>query len=355
MKRPLILALIVLTLFSYGAAQQQQKLSNEKLTSDDALPELVFEDFDFEKSIHSGSNVIPQTLQNATRIVFNKELVKFSDGTNEIAVPVDLEESFEDVGSDGHYFWIFVVKENANLPKVHNITIETSYPVEDMENIEPIMGAEYAPLKITVGDVGNYYPKRFKQWKALKRKMLPSFPTNAEYYGNLDWASHDHSPEGLEDYHQSTYIDMDINQDGIDDVVAFNYESLCIYFFDAENAVISEKTFKVQNEFAKSRIENVVCHPDGDMVIRTEWINNRGASGSDNYTAHYQDDDLYLIGYDCHYQPSTFETYNLLTYTKEKESGLIGDDKKTTTTLKKLPLKKLSDIKIGEYNCNDYE
>ena len=370
MKRNIILALIALALVSCGGTQQQN-LSNENQTdsfatlvdaaatentSEIAFPELVFEDFDFEKSADAGSNLVQQTLQNATRIVFNKEMVKFSDGTNEIVVPVDQEKSYEDIISDGHYSWTFVMKENDKLPETKVISIETSWPVEHMEKMEPDMGAENAPLMITVDNICNYYPKRFKQWKALRRKLLPSFPTNAEYYENLDWAGHDHSAEGLEKYHPMTYFDYDINQDGTDDMVAFNSESLSIYFFDAENAVTAEKTFKVENEYAKSTIENVAFNPDGDMVIQTEWINERGASGGDDYTVRYQDDDFYLIGYDCQYQPATNDSYDLLTYTKKTESGMNEDDmKRTTSTLKKLPLKKLSDIKIGQYNCDDYE
>ena len=370
MKRHIILALIALALVSCGEAQQQ-KLSNENLTDNFAalvntaatentneitFPELVFEDFDFEKSVDAGSNVIPQVLQNATRIVFNKEMVKFSDGTNEIVVPVDLEKSYEDVGSDGHYSWTFVVKENDKLPETKDISIETSWPVEDMEQMEPNLGAEFASLKITVDNICNYYPKRFKQWKALRRKMLPSFPTNAEYYENLDWASHDHTPEGLEVYHPMTYFDYDINQDGIDDMIAFNSKSFSVYFFDTENDITTEKTFKVENEYAKSTIEDVAFNLNGDLVIQTEWINSRGASGGDDYTVRYQDDDFYLIGYDCQYQPATSDSYDLLTYTKRTVSGMRDDDmKRTTSTLKKLPLKKLSDIKIGQYNCDDYE
>lgn len=371
MKWHIILALITLALVSCGGAQQQ-KLSNENLTDnfaalvnttatentgENAFPELVFEDFDIEKSVDAGSNVIPQVLQNATRIAFNNDQVKFTDGTNEISIPLDFNESYEEIASDGTYSWTFVVKENDKLPKENYISIETSWPVEHMEKMEPYLGAEYAPLAIIVDNTCDYYPKRFKQWKALKRKMLPSYPSNAEYYENLDWASHDHTPEGLEVYHPMKYFDYDINQDGIDDMIAFNSESLSVYYLDAQDAITSEKTFKAQNDFAKSMIEDVTYNPeDGVMVIRTEWSNDRGASGSDDYTVRYQDGDFYLISYECQYPPCTSETYDLLTYKKITESGYCdGDMERTTSTLKELPLKKLSDIKIGQYHCQDYE
>lgn len=219
MKRHILLVLIAMALVSCGGTQQQQNPSDESPTVDtttvvEPTPEpvaevetieeevpsgLVFEDCDFERSADAGSRVIPPVLQNATRIVFDEDVVRFFDGTNEFAIQIDLKESYEDVASDGHYFWTFVVKDNADLPGVNDIYIETSYPVEVMEKMEPIMGAENAPLKITVDNMANYYPKRFKQWKNLKRKMLPSFPTDEEYHENMDWANTDHSAEALEE------------------------------------------------------------------------------------------------------------------------------------------------------------
>ena len=219
MKRHILLALLALALVSCGGAQQQQNPSDESPTVDTAIvveptPEpvaevetteeevpsgLVFDDCDFERSADAGTNVIPQVLQNATRIVFDEDVVRFSDGTNELAISVDLEKSYEDVSSDGYYSWTFVVKDNADLPRVNVIYIETSYPVEVMEKMEPIMGAENAPLKITVDNMANYYPKRFKQWDSLKRKMLPSYPTDEEYHENMNWANTDHSAEALEE------------------------------------------------------------------------------------------------------------------------------------------------------------
>ena len=219
MKRHILLALIAWALVSCGGAQQQLNPSVESPTVDSATvveptPEpvaevetveeeipsgLVFEDCDFEKSIDAESIAIPQVLLNATKVIFDEDIVKFSDSTNEFVIQIDLNESYEDVSSDGHYSWTFVVKDNADLPRVNDIYIETSYPVEAMEEMEPFMGAEHAPLKITVNDIGIYYPKRFKQWKALRRKMLPSFPTDEEYFDNLEWANTDHNPEALEE------------------------------------------------------------------------------------------------------------------------------------------------------------
>ena len=219
MKRHLFLALVALALVSCGGAQQQQNPPVESPTVDTATvveptPEpvgevetaeeevpsgWVFEDCDFEKSADVGSRAIPEVLLNATKVIFDEDVVKFSDGTNELAVQIDLKESYEDVSSDGHYSWTFVVKDNADLLRVNDIYIETSYPVEAMEEMEPFMGAEHAPLKISVNDIGIYYPKRFKQWKALRRKIMPSFPTDEEYYENFEWANTDHNLEAFEE------------------------------------------------------------------------------------------------------------------------------------------------------------
>jgi hypothetical protein len=368
MKRHIILALIALTLVSYGGAQQQN-LSNEKLIDnfaalvdtpatenpdENTFPELVFEDFDFEKADDNESVVVPQVLLNAQKIIINGKQVKITDGKKEITAQIDLKESYEDISSDGVYSWVFNTKDNDALPRVNYISIETNYPVEHMEQMQPYMGAEHAPLKITVDNIGNYYPKRFNQWKDIRRKLLANCPSNGEYYDNMDWANSDQTAEGLEALQS---IDGDINHDGIDDLVRYGSKSktITVYCFDAKNNVIYEKTFTVQNEYAKSFLEGVSIYEDGTIVIETEWINNRGASGGDDYTVRYQDDDLYLIGYDCQYEPYTIESYNLLTYQKETESGINDEEKRrTTSTLKKLPLKKLSDIKIGQYHCEDY-
>lgn len=356
MKRYIILALIALTLFSYGAAQQQQNLSNENLTGDDALPELVFEDFDFKKAYNDTSFVIPQVLQNAKRIVFKGDQVKFSDGTKEITTLIDFNKSFEDFRDDGSYIWMFYLKDNDELPNVYCIEIIVCCEVEQMEQKQPFLGEEYAPLRLYVGTIGIYYPKRFNQWNDLRRKLLSNCPSDEDYYNNLEWAKRDKSADDLEEYEDYYSVVGDINQDSIEDLVRYDSEYLTVYCFDAKNAVTFEKTFTIQNENDKSRIESVSIFADDIMVIHTEWINSRGASGSDDYIVRYQDDDLYLIGYNCQYQPYTVESYNLLTYQKTTETGLReGDMKKTTSTLKRLPLKKLSDIKIGEYNCEDYE
>jgi len=373
MKTNLILILLAMNLFSCGRAQQQQNLlaNNSKTavesltealadiqyTGEDALPELVFEDCDFETADDVNTNVIPQVMLKANRIVFKGDQVKFSDGKNEISAQIDLKESYEDVSSDGSYMWTFVIKDTEDLPKVDYISIETNYPVEQMEQMKSYLGTEHAPLTIAVDNIGYYSPKRFNQWHDLRRKLLANCPTNGAYYNNLDWANQDPSAEGLMDYEEILYIDADINHDGIDDLVRYGTKSknIMVYCYDAKNNVFYEKTFTVQNENANSSLEDVSINEDGTIVIRTDWINSRGASGSDNYTARYQDDDLYLIGYDCQYQPYTVETYDLLTYQKTKETGIREEEMKTTTTtLKKLPLKKLSDIKIGEYHCEDY-
>ena len=371
MKRYIILALLTLALVSCGGAQQQN-LSNEKLidnfaalvdtpttenTDENTFPELVFEDLDFEKADDNESVVVPQVLLNAQKIIINGKQVKITDGKKEITAQIDLNESYEDISSDGVYYWVFITKDNDALPKVNYISIETNYPVEHMEQMQPYMGAEHAPLKITVDNIGNYYPKRFNQWKDIRRKLLANCPSNGEYYDNMDWANSDQTAEGLEAYEALRSIDGDINHDGIDDLVRYGSKTntITVYCFDAKNNVIYEKTFTVQNEYAKSFLEGVSIYEDGTLVIETEWINDRGASGGDDYTVRYQDDDLYLIGYDCQYQPYTIESYNLLTYQKETKSGINDEERKrTTSSLKQLPLKKLSVIKIGEYHCDDY-
>ena len=104
MKRHIILALIALTLVSCGGAQQQN-LSNEKLIDnfaalvdtpatenpdENTFPELVFEDFDFEKADDNESVVVPQVLLNAQKMIINGKQVKITDGKKEITAQIDL-------------------------------------------------------------------------------------------------------------------------------------------------------------------------------------------------------------------------------------------------------------------------
>ncbi|MBQ1697296.1 MAG: hypothetical protein II075_05395, partial [Bacteroidales bacterium] len=116
------------------------------------------------------------------------------------------------------------------------------------------------------------------------------------------------------------------------------------------------KKYIVEDEYSDRNITEITINQKGVIKILTTWTNSRGADGDDNYTVRFQDGDLYLIGYDNYYKPATNESYNLLTLKKERISGLTDDEpEKTTSTLKKIPLHRLSEIKIGEYRCEDYE
>lgn len=149
----------------------------------------------------------------------------------------------------------------------------------------------------------------------------------------------------------------DINQDGIKDVIGFTKRDLTVCILDDNDVATYNKTFMVQDEYSNRLITDVTIDDKGVVVIKTTWTNERGADGDDYYTVRFQDGDLYLIGYDTYYKPATNVSYNLLTYKKIKKEGLNDNDSETTTEDLKnhLPLHKLSDIKIGEYICDDYD
>ena len=139
---------------------------------------------------------------------------------------------------------------------------------------------------------------------------------------------------------KTSRVKADLNHDGVTDLVVYNEKGLSIYF---------------SNEYADSRITNVKVNDKGVLRIETEWVNDRGASGSDTYVARFQNNDFYLIGYDCTYNnPPTTYSFNLLTGKAVTVSGYAEDTKRKTSAIKKLPLKKLSEMKIGEYKCEDY-
>ena len=144
----------------------------------------------------------------------------------------------------------------------------------------------------------------------------------------------------------------DINQDGNQDCITYTDQDLQVSIAGTS----FNKKYIVEDEYSDRNITEITINQKGVIKILTTWMNSRGADGDDNYTVRYQDNDLYLIGYDTYYKPATNESYNLLTLKKETISGLTDDEpEKTISTLKKIPLHRLSDIKIGEYRCEDYD
>ena len=144
----------------------------------------------------------------------------------------------------------------------------------------------------------------------------------------------------------------DINQDGNQDCITYTDQDLQVSIAGTS----FNKKYIVEDEYSDRNITEITINQKGVIKILTTWMNSRGADGDDNYTVRYQDNDLYLIGYDNYHKPATNESYNLLTLKKETISGLTDDEpEKTISTLKKIPLHRLSDIKIGEYRCEDYD
>lgn len=150
-------------------------------------------------------------------------------------------------------------------------------------------------------------------------------------------------------------VKADLNKDGVTDLIVYNDKSLSIYFNNGFANYFPRGTFIIENEYADSRIIDVSVNAKGVVRIDTEWTNDRGASGSDTYVTRLQNNDFYLIGYDSRYNnPPTYYSFNLLTYKATTTSGYDEDTKRETKVLKRLPLKLLSEIKIGEYKCEDY-
>ena len=164
--------------------------------------------------------------------------------------------------------------------------------------------------------------------------------------------SSDNTDEQSADSGNGSKVFGDINQDGKQDCITYTNKDLQVSIAGTD----FNKKYIVEDENSDRDITEITINPKGVIKILTTWTNERGADGNDDYTVRYQDDDLYLIGYDTYYKPATNESYNLLTLKKETTTGMTDDDtKKTTTSLKKIPLHRLSDIKIGEYCCEDYD
>ncbi|MBQ2097474.1 MAG: hypothetical protein II480_04800, partial [Bacteroidales bacterium] len=164
--------------------------------------------------------------------------------------------------------------------------------------------------------------------------------------------SSDNTDEQSADSGNGQKVFGDINQDGNQDCITYTDQDLQVSIAGTS----FNKKYIVEDEYSDRNITEITINQKGVIKILTTWMNSRGADGDDNYTVRFQDGDLYLIGYDNYYKPATNESYNLLTLKKERISGLTDDEpEKTTSTLKKIPLHRLSEIKIGEYRCEDYE
>jgi hypothetical protein len=152
----------------------------------------------------------------------------------------------------------------------------------------------------------------------------------------------------------SNKITADFNNDDIIDFADYDSEGVYIYFYDYNyDGYILQTTYKIFNNHDDIRINEVITNSKGVLKIKTQW-NNNGEKRNNTYTVRYQDNDFYLIGYDCTYNGTT-KAYNLLTHkaTIIEEYGI--NQTKQTYTISKLPLKKLSYIRIGEYECEDYD
>ena len=191
----------------------------------------------------------------------------------------------------------------------------------------------------------------------MRKKIIISALTLLACIGaNANWTKNTAKPEReLYTAGKENVTRGDFDKDGATDLAVYDSKSLSLYFSNGYAKYILHDTYKVDNEYADSRITNVSVNAKGVLRIETEWTNDRGASGTDTYTIRYQDNDFYLIGYDCTYNPPASKSYNLLTYKVITIDGFSEEDgEKHTGTLQKLPLRKLSQIKIGEYKCDDH-
>ncbi|MBP5364617.1 MAG: hypothetical protein J6Y82_01675 [Bacteroidales bacterium] len=359
-KQITILTFAALALCACGGNNNQNQNGSESATDQAAtdieggLPELVFDNLEFH-GLSDATNVAP-VVANAKKIVFKGDKMTISDGKNETVCQLDLNSSTEEANPDA-YYWIFSTIGNDNLPET-NVSIQTEYEEACIaRNEDP----KQRPIKIFFDTMGNLYPKNFNSWNNLRRKLASTYPSDEEYEQVLAYVNREeYEPEvgDYEDYNNGEKsVCSDINNDGHTDCISYSENEFSIYFGQDDDETLDPiEGFVLENENANSIITNVTIAANGDFKVETEWTNERGASGTDNYTARYHDGNFVLIAYDCTYEPATSDTYDLINFKKISESGFDEDDvEQKITDLKKLPLKKLSEIKIGEYHCDDYE
>lgn len=358
-KQITILTFAALALCACGGNNNQNQNGSESATDQVAtdieggLPELVFDNLEFH-GLSDATNVAP-VVANAKKIVFKGDKMTISDGKNETVCQLDLKSSSEEANPDA-YYWIFSTIGNDNLPET-NVSIQAEYEEACIaRNEDP----KERPISLFFEGMGHLYPKKFNSWDNLKRKLTKSYPSDEEYEQTIAYVNREEYDPEEYDYGESDpneeSVCSDINNDGITDCITYIDSQFKVNFGINENTLESKETFFVENENADSRITGVSIEKNGDFKVETEWTNERGASGTDSYTGRYHDGTFWLIAYECTYEPATSETYDLINFKKISESGFDEDDvEQKITDLKKLPLKKLSEIKIGEYHCDDYE
>lgn len=325
------------------------KTAEAEYTGEGALPELVFDSLEFSEITYTKHPEVPSLIKNAKRIVLKGDRMTISDDKTETILKIDLSNSSEEANPDA-YYWMYSTVENDALPATGFYILAEYEEACTARNLDP----KKRPVSIVFADMGYLHTKGFNSWDGLKRKITKKYPSDEQYKEALNYINREEVPTPDSDEDKKS-VHGDINQDGIEDVILYTDQEIDVALLDANDVITFEKNYKIKDENSSRNITEITINKKGVFVIKTEWTNERGANGNDNYTARYQNEDFYLIGYDSYYKPATNESYNLLTYKKIVTTGQDNDDKKTTTSvLKKIPLHRLSDIKLGEYQCDDY-
>lgn len=327
--------------------------NGEKFTENLLLPELVFDSLEFSEITYLEHPKVSPLIQNAKKVVIRGDKMTISDGKGETVLGINLTNASEEANPDA-YYWMFTTIGSEALPETGFYILAEYEEACIARNLDP----KKRPVKLFFENMGFLYPNTFNSWNGLRRKITQKYPSDKKYREALEYINREEDDPDFneENAENSRTVHGDINHDGIKDIIIYTEQEINLALLDAHDVVTSEKKYKIVDENSSRRIQEVTINEKGVIVIKTTWINERGASGDDNYTIRYQDSDYYLIGYDSYYMPATNDSYNLLTYKKIRTTGTNKDDMKTeTSTLKKIPLHRLSDIKIGEYHCGDYD
>lgn len=167
-------------------------------TSEEGLPELVFDNLEFQEIEYLEHPEVPPTIRNAKRIVIKGDQIMISDGKNETVSKIDLNSSSEEANPDG-YYWMFPIKDGQPVDGAFYIVAEYEEACI-VRNEDP----KQRPISLFFEDKGWLYPKNFNSWDNLRRKLTPSYPSDEQYNNLLQYINREEpDPFDDEDYDES--------------------------------------------------------------------------------------------------------------------------------------------------------
>jgi hypothetical protein len=201
-----------------------------------------------------------------------------------------------------------------------------------------------ANYQLHIGDDGISYDN-------MEEKDFRSYPWNGNYFDN-DYDDEENNTTSNGNITYSQFATGDLNGDNLKDSVAYD-DGLSVFWGTDNGQYKLFKKYKVLKPEEGTYNKSAEIK-DGNLVLKTRY-QYEGFMNYD-YTLHFQNGDFELIKYvdNSGLDYESIGSYDFNAKKGETEGYDEDGDYKTTFSLKNLPLKKLSDITIGD-NIDVYD